>query len=445
MATEDERLAFRRSTDLAAEALRIRWTDRAGPQSVVISERVVVGSAEKAQLVIADATVSRIHAELDPRPDGLWVRDLGSRNGTFVRGVFVTEARLSSEREIRLGSITLEITPEAHPVTSREWEQDHFGPLLGTSRPMRRLFATLARVAATDYSILIQGETGTGKELVARAIHDASPRRDKPFVVVDCAAIPETLFESQLFGHARGAFTGAVSARVGDVEAADGGTLFLDEAGELPASMQPKLLRMLESRTVRRVGETEPRKVDIRIVSATHRDLLAMVNAGTFREDLYFRLASVPVNVPPLRDRLEDVPLLARRFLPPGHDGVLPADLTTELTTRRWSGNVRELRNFVERAVALGVGEALALHRADERSSEPKQAASSDASLPPNPFATIPLDQLYKDFREQWMDHGERVYLEKILAAHGGNVASAAQRAGLDRTHVYRLLRKYRS
>jgi two-component system, NtrC family, response regulator GlrR len=441
--TEDERLAFRRSTDLVTDALRLSWTDRAGKHSVVISERVVVGSAEKAQIVVADSTVSRVHAELDPRTDGLWVRDLGSKNGTFVRGVYVTEARLSSEREIRLGSVTIEIAPEAQPATSRAWDGESFGPLLGKSRAMRRLFATLARVAATDYSVLIQGETGTGKELVARAIHDGSPRREKPFVVVDCAAIPETLFESQLFGHARGAFTGAVSAREGDVEAADGGTLFLDEVGELPASMQPKLLRMLESRTVRRVGETQPRSVDIRIVSATHRDLLAMVNAGTFREDLYFRLASVPITVPPLRDRLEDVPVLARRFLPSSHDGELPAGLAAELGSRRWSGNVRELRNFVERAVALGVGEALALHRADERTSQPKAEDEKSTSLP-NPFATIPLDQLYKDFREQWMDHGERVYLEHALAAHGGNVAAAAEKAGLDRTHVYRLLRKYR-
>ncbi|MBL8611564.1 MAG: sigma 54-interacting transcriptional regulator [Myxococcales bacterium] len=447
--TEDEKLAIRRTVDFGEPRFRMSWTDRAGPHTVTVSERVVVGSADRARIVVADPTVSRLHAELELREDGLWVRDLGSRNGTFVRGVFVVEARLSSEREIRLGSITVAVEPAEAPAAAPGWPSDSFGPLVGKARGMQRLYATLARVAPTEYSVLVQGETGTGKELVARAIHEASPRRQGPLVVVDCAAIPETLLESQLFGHARGAFTGAVAARVGDVEAANGGTLFLDEVGELPLSMQPKLLRVLESRTIRRVGESQARPVDVRVVSATHRDLLAMVNAGTFREDLYFRLAAIPVQVPPLRERVEDVPLLVRRFLPRGHDGVLPAELTAELAERRWPGNVRELRNFVERAVALGPREALALHRAaDARASAPSVEAAVERApaeaLPPNPFAAVSLDQLYKDFREQWSDHGERVYLERLLDEHGGNVAAAAERAGLDRTHVYRLLRKHR-
>ena len=443
--TEDEKLALRRTLDMSA--VRVSWTDRAGKHAAVLAERTVVGSADAAQLVIHDPTVSRLHAALDPRPEGLWLRDLNSRNGTFVGGVHVIEARVTSEREIRLGSVTLQLTPEAAESSAAPWDSDQFGPLLGKSKGMRKLFARLARVAPTDYSVLVHGETGTGKELVARAIHDASPRRSGPFVVVDCAAIPEALFESQLFGHARGAFTCALTARVGDVEAANGGTLFLDEVGELPASTQPKLLRMLESRTVRRVGETQPRPVDVRIVSATHRDLVAMVNDGAFREDLYFRLASVPVTVPPLRERIEDVPLLVQRFLPRTHDGVLPADVAAELAARRWPGNVRELRNFVERAVALGIGEALALHReAAQRSTPPgaPEEAAGARGVPPNPFTLISLDQIYRDFREQWMDHGERVYLEMLLEAHTGNVALAAERAGLDRTHVYRLLRKHR-
>jgi len=448
--TEDEKLAIRRTVDFGGAGFLLRWTDRAGPHSVTVTERVVVGSADRAQIVVADATVSRLHAELDLREDGLWVRDLGSRNGTFVRGVFVGLARLSSEREIRLGSATLFVEPVAPQAAAMSgWPGESFGPLVGKARGMQRLYGTLARVAPTDYSVLVQGETGTGMELVARALHDASGRRDGPLVVVDCAAIPETLFESQLFGHARGAFTGAVAPRVGDVEAANGGTLFLDEVGELPLSMQPKLLRMLESRTIRRVGESQPRPVDVRVVSATHRDLLGMVNAGTFREDLYFRLATIPVQVPPLRERIEDVPILVQRFLPPGHDGVLPAELAAELATRQWPGNVRELRNFVQRAVALGVGAALELHRvSDARASAPSLPASPlDAAgekLPPNPFATIGLNQLYKDFRDQWSDHGERIYLERMLEEHDGNVAMVADHAGLDRTHVYRLLRKHR-
>ncbi len=435
MTTEDEKLALTR-TPPEVGAVRASWTDRAGRHSVLVTERVVVGSADRAGAVVEDPTVSRVHAALEPRADGLWVRDLGSRNGTYVGGVYVAEARVPCPGEIRIGSVTIAITSEAQPSTD-EWVGESFGPLVGTSRGMRRLFAALTRVAPTEYSVLVQGETGTGKELVARAIHAASPRREGAFVIVDCAAIPESLFESQLFGHARGAFTGAVAARTGDVEAAQGGTLFLDEIGELPVTMQPKLLRMLESRTIRRVGETQMRPVDVRIVSATHRDLLAMVAAGTFREDLYFRVAAVPLVVPPLRERTEDIALLARRFLPKHHDGVLPAELVAELTSRPWPGNARELRNFVERALALGVGEALALHRTARDPAPP-------TSMPANPFATIPLDQIYRDFREQWMDHGERIYLEKVLESRGGNVAAAAEAAGLDRTHLYRLLRKHR-
>lgn len=429
--------------------MRVSWADGAGSHSVIVSERVTIGSASGANVVVSDPTVSRLHAELEPRHDGLWIRDLGSKNGTWVRGVFVVEARLASERQVRLGSVSLDLAPEAaaslRPISQRE----SFGQLLGRSLAMRRLFAALARVAATEYSVLIRGETGTGKELVARALHDESARRAQPFVVVDCAAIPEVLFESQLFGHARGAFTGATTARAGDFEAAQGGTIFLDEVGELPASIQPKLLRVLESRSIRRVGETQTRPVDVRIVSATHRDLLAMVSDGTFREDLYFRLAAVPMTIPPLRDRLEDVPLLVQRFLPPGRSGLLGAELAADLAERRWAGNVRELRNFVERAVALGV--PFALEHADggpppAAPQTPAVAAPAPgrASLPANPFTMISLDQLYRDFREQWVDHGERVYLERMLELHAGNVASAADHAGLDRTHVYRLLRKHR-
>ena len=447
--TDEERLAFQRTPSLAGESVRVSWADGAGTHSAIVSERVTIGSASGANIVVSDPTVSRLHAELEPREDGLWIRDLGSKNGTWVRGVFVVEARLASERQVRLGSITFDVSPEAgvsaRPVSQRE----SFGQLVGRAVAMRRLFAALTRVAATEYSVLVRGETGTGKELVARAIHDESRRQAQPFVVVDCAAIPEALFESQLFGHARGSFTGALTARVGDFEAAQGGTIFLDEVGELPASIQPKLLRVLESRAIRRVGETQTRAVDVRIVSATHRDLLAMVSAGTFREDLYFRLAAVPIMIPPLRDRLEDVPLLVQRFLPPDRGGLLSAELAADLAERRWAGNVRELRNFVERAVALGVPFALehadggpAAGAAQTPSAAPPHPTAG--SLPANPFATISLDQLYRDFREQWVDHGERVYLERMLEVHGGNVAGAAEHAGLDRTHVYRLLRKHR-
>jgi transcriptional regulator with GAF, ATPase, and Fis domain len=294
---------------------------------------------------------------------------------------------------------------------------------------MRELYAGLARVAESDAPVLLLGETGTGKELAARAIHAASKRAAQPFVVVDCAALAGSLIEGELFGHARGAFTGAVGARAGSFEAASGGTIFLDEIGELPLAMQPKLLRVLESRTVKRLGESEHRPVDVRLVAATHRDLPRMVNSGAFREDLFFRVAVLPLALPPLRVRPGDVPILYRHFLA----GRQPREPVSEraLMEMPWLGNVRELRNFVERACAIGAGGALG--------EPPPARTEADA-----PTATpVPFEQPFKEFREQWIDRGEREYVRRLLDRHGRNVPAAAEAAGLDRTYVYRLIRKH--
>jgi DNA-binding NtrC family response regulator len=327
---------------------------------------------------------------------------------------------------------------------------------------MRELFATLARIAPMDAPVLVYGETGTGKELVARAIHDASPRASKPFVVVDCAALPENLLDAELFGHTRGAFTGAHAARTGAIESAEGGTVFLDEIGELPIAMQPKLLRVLESRTVRRVGEATHRSVDVRFLSATHRDLLTMVNAAEFREDLYFRLSVIPIHVPALRERKDDIELLVSHFLrTAGGASHIPAELMRELMSRPWRGNVRELRNFVERARALGATEALAMTSEREpsaRPSSPASVGSVPAAVPgtaavPGPSAAAPaaadvtdpriFQQAYKDFRESWVDSGEKEYIRRLLVRHDRNVAAAAREAEVDRTYIYRLIRKH--
>jgi transcriptional regulator with PAS, ATPase and Fis domain len=305
-----------------------------------------------------------------------------------------------------------------------------FGPLVGASAPMRRLFARLSKIAPTDSSVLVSGETGTGKELVARAIHEASPRRHGPFIVVDCAALPESLIEAELFGHARGAFTGAGEAREGAIEAADGGTVLLDEIGELPLQVQPKLLRALESRQVRRVGEAQHRNVNVRFLAATHRDLREMVNAGAFREDLFFRIAVLMVQVPPLRERPEDIPLLLRRLMPPGGNPI-DDELTAELAKRPWLGNVRELRNFVERAHALGAQEALAM-----TGMSPSAVASTGGGSPP-------LEGPYKELRETWIDHFEREYFRELMRRHDRNVAAASREAGVDRTYVYRMIRRH--
>jgi two-component system, NtrC family, response regulator GlrR len=395
-----------------------------------IEARTLVGSADAAAICVADRTVSRLHAELEPRDDGLWVRDLGSRNGTFVDEVRVECGRVGPGGRIRLGSSVFVVSYDAVASPVELYAAERFGSLIGRSDVMRELFALLARVAASEASVLVVGETGTGKELVARSLHDASPRGPQPFVVVDCAALPENLLEAELFGHARGAFTGAASARAGAIEDADGGTVFLDEIGELPLSVQPKLLRVLESREVRRLGETAHRKVNVRFISATHRDLRQMVNANAFREDLYFRLAVLVVGVPPLRERPEDIPLLVTHIL--GDHEPLPAELLAEIEGRPWLGNVRELRNFVERARALGAHQALAMSPpGDGRPRAPAELGAID------------LDRPYKSVRDDFVERFERAYFRQLLERHGRNVAEAAKAAGVDRSYVYRLVRRY--
>ncbi|HEY1959602.1 MAG TPA: sigma 54-interacting transcriptional regulator [Polyangiaceae bacterium] len=421
----------------------LRWKDYTGPRTFVLKERATVGSAPSSDIALNDRSVSRIHAEFVPREDGAWVRDLGSKNGTFLDGLLVWGARIPDGGKVRMGAteIVVDYSPGEEPVEL--WPHTSFGPLLGASPPMRRLFASLARIAANDSPVLIEGETGTGKELVAQAIHGASARASEPFVIVDCAALPEHLIESELFGHVKGAFTGADRARTGAIEAADGGTIFLDEIGELPLSLQPHLLRVLETSTIRLVGETSRKKVDVRFISATHRDLRTMVNVGAFREDLYFRLSVLPVSVPPLRERLDDLPILVQAFLP---KGVFPNPETMrELMKRPWLGNVRELRNFVHRAAAFGTEEALQM-------SASRQAASGDEPPKSTPPSDAVLEALsasaifaadFKTFRDEWTALGEREYLKRLLAKHDRNVAAAAREAGVDRTYIYRLMRNH--
>jgi transcriptional regulator with GAF, ATPase, and Fis domain len=410
----------------------LSWNDEAGPHRCVVTGRTTLGAAPGAQVRIIDREVSRLHAELEPTDRGTWVRDLGSRNGTFVENLQVAAALLPDGARIRVGrtDVVLRYPAEASPVEL--WPKESFGGLIGASTPMRELFAQMSRVAQSDAPVLILGETGTGKELVARAIHDASARAGGPFVIVDCAALASSLIEGELFGHTRGAFTGAVAARAGSFEAANGGTIFLDEIGELPLELQPKLLRVLESRAVKRLGESEHRPIDVRLVAATHRDLRRMVNAGAFREDLYFRIAVLPLALPPLRARKDDVALLFRHFLA-GRQTAEPVS-EQEIAEMPWLGNVRELRNFVERACAIGAKDAL-------RSSQPAIEAAGPAAS--DEASAVAFNQPFKEFRERWIDHGEREYLRRLLEHHGRNVPAAAEAAGLDRTYVYRLIRKH--
>lgn len=390
---------------------------------LLVDDRAVVGSAPGAHVLLDHDTVSRVHAEIVTRSTGVWVRDLGSRNGTFVDDLRVESARIAHGAVLRFGAATVGVSLRDEPADLSGISC--FGPLFGESPAMQALFARLQRIAPTQTTVLVAGETGTGKELVARAIHEASPRAHMPFVVVDCAALNEDLIEAELFGHSRGAYTGADRAHTGALEAADGGTVFLDEIGELSVAAQPKLLRVLESRAIRRVGENEYREIDVRFVAATHRDLASLVSLGAFREDLYFRLAVVVLEVPPLRMRREDLPGLVRRFAGDQAPTLLRTErIVQDIEARPWLGNVRELRNYVERILAVG--------------------ADSATAVSPLPLdVPVDLDASYKENRERLLDALERRYLAGLIARHGRNLTEIARRSGIDRTWVHRLVRKH--
>ncbi|MBL8909809.1 MAG: sigma 54-interacting transcriptional regulator [Archangium sp.] len=408
---------------------RVVW----GTQELVVSGRVVVGSSESAQIRLDDKRVSRVHAELELDDAGVWVRDLHSSNGTWLGSVKVERVCLTEDAELRFGPVKAQLRFDRQPVNVPLWPSDRLGPLVGASDAMRELFLQLSSAAASESTVLLTGETGTGKELAAQQVHALSPRSAGPFVVVDCGALPQDLLDAELFGHTRGAFTGATHDKSGAFEDAHGGTVFLDEIGELPLALQPRLLRVIESRTVRRLGETQHRKIDVRFVAATHRELATMVSEGTFREDLFFRLSVLPLHLPPLRTRASDVPLLLAALLggKPGPD----AEVLEELSAWRWPGNVRELRTFVERWQALGPQRALALLRG---ASPAPVAASPSGALPP-----VDLDVPFKELRERWVSHLERAYFEGLFARDGREVSRAAERSGLDRTYVHRLIRKH--
>jgi two-component system nitrogen regulation response regulator GlnG len=424
--------------------LRIVAGPDQGKEHMLDEGTTMVGTHADNDLVLTDATVSRYHLEIRVRRDGIEIRDLDTTNGTKHGGARVGQVVLTGPARLRLGKHTeMDVEPVDTSIDLGEWASDRFGDVLGTTAPMKRLFALLAKAAPTEATILLQGETGTGKEAIAEAVHRHSRRNKGPFVVVDCGSIPHELIASELFGHAKGSFTGAGADKQGLIEAADHGTLFLDEIGELALDLQPQLLRVLDRRQVRRVGETQSVDVDIRVIAATHRDLRAMVKAGQFREDLYYRLAVVATHVPPLRERKADIPALATWFaekMGRGSFAQSPA-LIEQLAKHDWPGNVRELRNVVERALSLGDA---ALADLGDHGRIPSSPAFSDESSgekrQSNPDV---LDLPFKEAKAQLVEAFERDYLTALLERHHGNISRAASEAGIDRNYIHRLVKKY--
>jgi len=423
--------------------LRIVSGPDQGKEHMLDEGTTMVGTHADNDLVLTDATVSRYHLEIRVRRDGIEVRDLETTNGTKHGGAKIGSVVLTGAARLRLGKHTeMDVEPVDTSVDLGEFAADRFGDVLGSTAPMKRLFALLAKAAPTEATILLQGETGTGKEAISEAVHRHSRRAKGPFVVVDCGSIPHELIASELFGHAKGSFTGAAGDKQGLIEAANHGTLFLDEIGELALDLQPQLLRVLDRRQVRRVGETQSVDVDIRVIAATHRDLRAMVKAGQFREDLYYRLAVVATYVPPLRERKADIPALATWFaekMGRGSFAQSPA-LLEQLQRHDWPGNVRELRNVVERALSLG--DAALADLGDGAASAARPSAPSLDDSVRRQSADV-LEMPFKEAKAQLVEAFERDYLSALLARHHGNISRAAAEAGIDRNYIHRLVKKY--
>ncbi|QQR41813.1 sigma 54-interacting transcriptional regulator [Myxococcus xanthus] len=418
---------------------RFRFTVLEGPQPGQSkdsnADTFSIGSHGLNDFVIEEPTVSRFHCEVKVDHDGARLRDLDSRNGTVLDGVHVRDAYLRGGSILRLGRVSVRF--DFSPETNRLLISDRttFGELVGASPVTRASFALMERAAASDATVLLEGETGTGKSRAAFAIHQASARASGPFLTVDCGAIPGNLLESELFGHEKGSFTGAIQRRVGAFEEADGGTIFLDEIGELPAELQPKLLRVLENKEIRRLGANGYQPVNVRVIAATHRDLRAEVNAARFRSDLFFRLAVVRIIIPALRERPEDIPLIAERILTAfGAGSEQLAALSTpefiaQLQHAAWPGNVRELRNHLERCLVF-----------QDAMPPDAEEVSAQAVL----RSLVDPKQPYAEARRRALEVFEREYLDALLKLHGGKVSQAATAADMDRVYLYRLLRRHR-
>ncbi len=419
-----------------------------GKEVEIGKQRVTGGRSMINDLILPDKAISSTHFEVAARDDGYRLRDLDSTNGVYVGDMRIREVYLKPGMEFRVGHSDIRFQPLQDIVEIPLSKRDNFEDIIGGSVRMREIFATLEKVAPSDLTVMVTGETGTGKEMIASGIHKASARKNKPFVVLDCGAIPKDLIESTLFGHEKGSFTGAVAQHQGCFEQAHTGVIFLDEIGELDVNLQPKLLRVLENRELKRVGGDKLIKIDVRVIAATNRDLRQMVNLGTFREDLYFRLSVIQIELPPLRERREDIPGLAEVFLKEmggrrGMSMTFAPDAVQGLLNHNWPGNVRELKNVVERAASLGDGPQI--KRSDlvfNRDPTPiRQSTPGESSGFENPSLVPGLE--FKEAKQRVVDAFESQYLRSLLERHEGNITRSAQEAGLTRYHLRELLKRH--
>lgn len=412
-----------------------------GKEFVIDKDVFTIGTDSHNDLTLQDSTVSRRHCEIQLTPQGYVIRDLGSTNGTIIQGVKVTEAFLAQSTEFQLGETKIVFCPLQEAMEYALSRRESFGAIIGRSLPMKRTFYLAETYASTNSTILIEGQTGTGKEILAQEIHHHSNRKGKPFIVIDCASLAKDLIASELFGHIKGAFTGANSARVGAFEHADGGTVFLDEIGDLTLDLQPKLLRVLEQKEIKRLGSNQVRNIDVRVVCASNRKLQNEVNSGRFREDLFFRLSVVQIELAPLRQRKEDIPLLAERFLKEflGKDcmkHVVDFQKTTDaFANYDWPGNVRELRNLVELACFSKRRPIdLSTFLLPTRMAMQQKGTAQDYKV--NLPFKLAKNELIQDF--------EVNYLRNLLATHDGNISRAARVAGIERSYLQRLIAKHK-
>ena len=424
---------------------------------------ITIGSNEDNDVVLDDGTVSRRHCRIVQEEDSFVAQDLGSTNGTFINGVRIKQAYLDPGSLLAVGNSRIEFNPVDEEVSVEPSESERFGNIVGKSVEMREIFGLLEKISPTDATVVIEGETGTGKEVAAQTIHERSPRSEEPFVVFDCGAVPESLVESELFGHEKGSFTGAVMSREGLFEMAEGGTIFLDELGELSADLQPKLLRVLEQREIRRVGSNKPIPIDVRVLAATNRNLEEEVEAGRFREDLFYRLSVVRLVLPPLRDRIEDIPLLIPHFLEDRDfnvdlDGNRKINAVSDeameaLRGYEWPGNVRELVNVIERACSFSSTSRLELEDLPDYISG---VDGSNVTAPPPGqsdeeqfrWTNVPRksklrEKPFKEAKQEWISAFERDYITELLIRHDGNISQAAREADIDRKYFRKLMRKY--